>query len=65
MKKKAKALRIYEYTDPTGITFWSFSKLPGVSVRRLVLSSNVGTYYRKHIGDLLEWAVVTEDEELG
>ena len=55
--KTAAALRIYEYVDPDGVVFYSFTKLAGTSIRRLVLSDHMGEHYRNHISDIHNLAI--------
>lgn len=58
--KTARALRVYEYVDESGIVFWSLSRLPGFSVRRLSLVDVRGTHFRRHISEMHELAFQSE-----
>lgn len=49
-------LRIYEYVDNKGIVFWSFTKLPISSFRRMEMVDVGGTHFRKHISEIHQMA---------
>lgn len=55
--KTAAALRIYEYVDPDGVVFYSFTKLAGTSIRKLMLANHMGQHYRRHISDIHNLAI--------
>lgn len=58
--KIARALRIYEYVDESGIVFWSLTRLGGFSVRRLVLVDHRGRHFRDHITEVHDLAFQSE-----
>lgn len=54
--KTARSLRIYEYVDQDGVVFWSFTRLPGMAVKRLTLLDSRGVHFRTHIADISNMA---------
>lgn len=58
--KTARALRIYEYVDQEGVVFWSFTRLPGMSMKRLSLLDHRGVHFRSHISDISNMAFESE-----
>jgi hypothetical protein len=59
-EKTARALRVYEYVDESGIVFWSLTRLPGFSIRRLMLVDTRGRHFREHISEVHEMAFQSE-----
>lgn len=55
--KTARALRVYEYVDQDGVVFYSFTFLPGRSIRSLSLSDVRGSHFRRHISEIHQLAV--------
>jgi hypothetical protein len=58
--KTARALRVYEYVDDDGIVYYSFTYLPGRTIRRLTLVEPRGTHFRSHISDIHQLALHRE-----
>lgn len=65
LKKVAFAhLRVYEYTNQDGQTFWSFDKMPTVTTgHRLRLAGRVGTQFDNYINQLRVLRRILEQEE--
>lgn len=51
-----QGLRLYEYEDDDGVVFWSFTRLPEQSFRRIKIVDKQGQHYRRHISDIQRFA---------
>lgn len=53
-KKASRSVRVYEYTNQDGQTFWSFEKLPATFTtgHRLRLSDRIGTQFDNYVNQL-------------
>ena len=53
-RKIARSLRVYEYTNQDGQTFWSFERLPATVTtgHRMVLSDRIGTQFDNYVNQL-------------
>ena len=58
------ARRVYEYVDQDGNVFYSFSRLPMVSVaRRMTLQTRVGVHFQNFLSYFRELALGEDPEE--